>query len=177
MKEYLLKTINNKINKKISQKTMGSNQSSASPARGSVNNVSSFSGLDAGAGAGVGAGAGAVGSEGTKLFDLKIAVEKRISSALHNKFYETYRGIIDKPTLDKIWNSIQLKVLEFISSCFIQMAEFILYENTYPENYFVNFSFLDDNIPQENESCTTFMEVDISEEFRKIYDDFVNALK
>jgi hypothetical protein len=57
------------------------------------------------------------------------------------------------------------------------MSEFILYQETYPENYVVNFSFLDDNIPQENESCTTFMEVDISKEFRKIYDDFVNALK
>jgi hypothetical protein len=168
MKTNLLKTINNKINKKISQKTMGSNQSSASSARGSVSYVSSSSRL------GVGAGAG---SEGTKLFDLKIAVEKRIFSALHNKFYETYKDVIDKTTLDKIWNSIQLKVLEFISSCFIQMSEFILYQETYPENYVVNFSFLDDNIPQENESCTTFMEVDISKEFRKIYDDFVNALK
>ena len=161
MKTNLLKTINNKINKKISQKTMGNNHSSA---RGSVSYVSSSSRL------------GDVGSEGTKLFDLKIAVEKRIFSALHNKFYETYKDVIDKPTLDKIWHSIKIKVSEFTSSASNEMLDF-LDKKKYPENYVVNFSFLDDNIPQENKSCEIFMEVDISEEFRKIYLEFANSLK
>lgn len=167
MKTNLLKTINNKINKKISQKTMGNNHSSA---RGSVCYVSSSSRL------GAGAGAGTVGNEGTKLFDLKIAVEKRIFSALHNKFYETYKDVIDKPTLDKIWHSIKIKVSEFTSSASNEMLDF-LDKKKYPEYYPVNFSFLDDNIPQENESCEIFMEVDISEEFRKIYLEFANSLK